>query len=533
MHKIVIIFCIVLISFVRVLAGNDARVLKDSLSNFQGKEKAEALLNIANYYYSSNNDSALVYADKALIAYQQAEYEKGIISSYGLIGAIYSDFGMYDTAVALLYKVADWGEKHNDIRADISYLHLANIFESLGQVNKAVAFYKKTLDGDYLPAKRAAYANIGLLFLHENNYDSAAFYFNNALNEYYNADTSLPVNKYNIATLLYNLSSVDFAKGKVNKGIEKLIQSLEISKGIGDYSTIAKIYLKLAERNILLSKDNIAESYLLKAKEIADKHDNLSIKEQVYQALFDYYKTQNEFEKALEFNNIYHKIKDSLNTVRYNSSIAEMEIKYTVKEKVRKIELLKKEKKALYAHAATLIVGLLFISFLIILFLNNRRLKYKNEKAKSEYKTNLERLRAERVEQELNKMKTSLHEKSTFIEELEEEINKLSNKEEQKHLEETIQLLRKTKILTDDDWAEYNRIFNAIYPDFADLINGYHDLSEGDKRQLIFLKLGFKQNEIAFLMGISSEGVKRARQRLSKKLGLESAAELSGFIKKF
>jgi DNA-binding NarL/FixJ family response regulator len=50
---------------------------------------------------------------------------------------------------------------------------------------------------------------------------------------------------------------------------------------------------------------------------------------------------------------------------------------------------------------------------------------------------------------------------------------------------------------------------------------------------LIFLKLGFKQNEIAFLMGISSEGVKRARQRLSKKLGLESAAELSGFIKKF
>ena len=504
--------------------------LMDSLATVDDAAKADLLLTIANYYYGSRNDSALLFTDKALEVYQQENNMAGVYNCYGLAGAIYGSYGMYDTAVSLLYKVVDWGEKNGNRNAEISYLELGNIYDNLNKYQEAKRFYEKATHGNYKPAKRAAYANIGLLFLHKNEYDSAAFYFNNALNEYFDSDTTYSINKYNIGILYLNLASVDYGKAHYNKGFDKLHKALKVFSSLNDSSSIADVYLKFGYGYQMSGVTDSALVCYLKAYSIAKKQNRLLVKEKVYSSLSDFYENQSDFPNAFKYLKMYEAIHDSLITIGYKADIADNEVKYNVKEKVNKITLLEKQKKLITLSAVVLLLSVLLISVIIIFILNNRRLKHKNERILSEAKRHASEMKAERAFRELEELKVSLHEKSSFIGDLQREVNKLSNQEEKVHLNERIEILRKTRILTDDDWEKYFKIFNEIHPEFISKISNYKTLSEGDKRQLVFLKLGFNQKEIAQLMGISMEGVKRARQRLSKKIGLDNAGELNDYI---
>ncbi len=504
--------------------------LKDSLATVNDEGRGDLLLTIANYYYGSSNDSALLFTDKALEVYQQENNMAGVYNCYGLAGAIYGSYGMYDTAVSILYKVVDWGEKNGNKNAEISYLELGNIYDNLNKYQEAKRFYEKAINGKYIPAKRAAYANIGLIFLHEKEYDSAAFYFNGALNEYFNSDTSYPVNIYNIGTLYLNLTSADFGKKRFNKGFVKLHKALKFFSSIDEYSSIAKVYLKFGDGFQMTGQTDSALSCYMKAFSIAKKQNRPLVQEETYSSLSDFYENQSDFFNAFKYLKKYEAIHDSLLNIGYKSDIADNEVKYKVKEKINKITILEKQKKLITLSAVVLLLSILLISTIIILILNNRRLKHKNERILSEAKRHASEMKAERASRELEELKISLREKSLFIGELQKEVDKLSNQEEKVQLNEKIEFLRKTKILTDDDWGKYYKIFNELHPGFASKINNYKTLSEGDKRQLIFLKLGFNHKEIAHLMGISQEGVKRARQRLSKKIGLDNAGELNDYI---
>jgi tetratricopeptide (TPR) repeat protein len=529
MNKNIFLLLLLLIP-VFSIGTNKIEILKDSLSYFEGHKKAKTLFIIGNYYYPNNNDSALYFVEKALKEYAEINDEKGMVSSYGLLAAIYGGYGMYDTAIALNYKVIKWGEQHNDIRAFIAYLELGNTYEKLKQYTKAKEFYSKAIAGTYLPAKMAAFANMGLLFLNNKDYDSATYFFNGALGEYYKNDTGLYINKYNIATIYLNLASVDYGKGEYEKGIKLLNKSLNIFNEVGNNSSAAKVYLKLGEGYSYLQKNDVSMQYYLKAKSIADSLQITLVQEEVYLVFTEHYRDKGDYKKAFFNLEEYHKLHDSLVVLGYKSTIAEIEVKYAVQDKINKIDVLNKEKRDLFRISIIIVTGILLISAFIILLFNHRRLRLRSAKSLSDAESRLARAKTKTAEHELKRIVASLHEKSAFIEELEDEIKKLSINEEQEHMEEKVQALRKTRILTDNDWEEYNRAFNEIYPLFCDKTRNYNELSTGDKRQIIFLKLGLRQKEIAYLMGISPKGVKKAQQRLSKRIGLIDAGGLKEYV---
>ena len=523
---------ILLLLFIPIFSNGSSQIesLKDSLPFYSGQQKAKALFNIGYYYFASNNDSTLFYIEKALQEYVEINDEKGMASSYGMLASVYSDYGIYDTAIALHYKVIEWGEKNQDIRAFIAYLELGNTYKQIGQIEQSKTFYQKAIQGDYLPAKRAAFANMGLIFLDAEEYDSASFYFNGGLQEYYRADSSLRINKYNIASILLNLALVAYGKGETDKGNNLLFRSLAISREMENNALTAKIYLKLGEAYHLQQQDDVSIQFYTKAKNIADSIGLLIISEEVYGKLSAFYYDNGDFGQAYLKLIEYHKIRDSLIAQGNQKSIIEMEIKYSVQEKIIRIDTLKREKKVLIGLSISIVAGILLIVLLIILLLNRRRLKLKNDRDLAEAKMQAEKLKAKTAKQELERIVVSLGEKSAFIEELEHEIQQLSIVDEQQRMEEKVLKLRETRILTDGDWEEYFRIFNDIYPSFFSKEKDFYDLSTGDKRQLVFLKLGLTQIQTAHLMGISPEGVKKARQRLAKKIGMNDTRELKDYI---
>ena len=530
MNKFIITFFILLILPWNSNAYNKIEILKDSLSFFNEEKKAKTLLTIANLYFPNNNDSALLFSERALKEYQNINNGKGIASCYGLIGAIYSDYGMYDTAIALTYKVIDWGEKNNDIRAYIAYLEVANTYKSMGERNKAKEFYVKAIEGSYLPAKRAAFANLGLLYLNNKKYDSAYYYFSEGLKEYYKSDTSLPINKYNIASIYTNLASVETGKGNYEKGIELLNESLIVFEEIGNNASIAQVYIKIGKTYEYLDKYDISLEYFLKAKLIAKSMKVPEVREEIYFKLFEHFQRRGDLEKALHYHIKFNEVRDSLVVQSYKKTIIETETKYKVQDKINKIASLEKERRNVYSFAAIIILSLMLISAIIILVLNNRRLKHKNAKALADAKSHFAEKRAVLSEQRLDKITSSLRKKSSFINKLEDEIRSLENKQDKGQLAQKVQLLRETRILTNKDWEDYNKIFYDLHPAFCKSLESIGKLSAGDTQQLIFIKLGLKQKEIAYLMGISPEGAKKARQRLSKKIGLSSTSELKEYV---
>ncbi len=532
MNKFIITFLILLILPYKINAYNKIEILKDSLSFFSEEKKANALITIANYYFPNNNDSALLFTERALKEYQKIKSGKGIASCYGLMGAIYSDYGMYDTAISLTYKMIDWGEKNNDIRAYIAYLEVANTYKDMGELHKAKEFYNKAIEGSYLPAKRAAFANLGLIYLMSKSYDSATYYFTGGLKEYYNSDTSLPINKYNIASINASLASVNFGKGNYDKGIELLNESLKTYKEVDNTVAIAKVYLKLGEGYEYLNEDNISLEYFLKAKLITNSMKAPEVHEEIYFKLFEFYQNHGDFDKALQYYIKYNDFRDSLVTQSYKKTIIETETKYNVQNKINKIELLEKEKRAVYSLAIIILLGILLISTIIILALNNRRLKHKNAKVLADTKSHFAIKRANFSEQKLDDITQRLHSKSDIIEQLEKEIRSFENQQDQDMVKQKVQLLKETRILTDNDWEEYNKIFLDLHPEFCKSIENISNLSTGDRRQLIFIKLGLNQKETAHLMGISPEGAKKAKQRLSKKIGLSDTSKLEEYVEK-
>ncbi|MCK5765875.1 MAG: hypothetical protein KAH26_07820, partial [Bacteroidales bacterium] len=127
----------------------------------------------------------------------------------------------------------------------------------------------------------------------------------------------------------------------------------------------------------------------------------------------------------------------------------------------------------------------------------------------------------------ISNLNQHLSEQNKLIIKLENEITNYKSS----NLDNGIKDLAKMKILHNEDWEEYMKGFQSLHPNFFTVIESkYSQLTEGEKRQLIMIKLDYSRKKSAQILGISSESVKRARQRLSKKLGFADVIEMNNII---
>lgn len=81
------------------------------------------------------------------------------------------------------------------------------------------------------------------------------------------------------------------------------------------------------------------------------------------------------------------------------------------------------------------------------------------------------------------------------------------------------QQLQRTKLLTEQEWRTFKLAFEQIYPAFLQKISTHSaQFTPAEIRLLTLSKLGLKSPEIAEILGISMDGVKKGKQRLKKKL---------------
>lgn len=181
---------------------------------------------------------------------------------------------------------------------------------------------------------------LGEIALEENNYKDAVRYFS--------AVEKLPVSgKYdfkrgvvyhNLGLCYLHLKKFEEADAYLAKGIKVLQAEKDTVSLIGSYMNIANLYYEQY-------KDNLAIPYFEKAYHLSKKIKNVELKQNTALNMAVVAENNKDFASALVYRKEYESWRDSLNDQNKVWAIAELEKKFTVRQKEKEIGILETENK--------------------------------------------------------------------------------------------------------------------------------------------------------------------------------------------
>lgn len=139
------------------------------------------------------------------------------------------------------------------------------------------------------------------------------------------------------------------------------------------------------------------------------------------------------------------------------------------------------------------------------------------------------------LKQELHVTSHKLEKTSHKLEQTSHELNEVSSRLDSVSKQKAISDIRvkiSTELLNSDKEAEFRRSFTAVYPDYLPSLHRLSaDMTPTDELIAMLLLLELSNNEIALTLGISKNGVNKARSRMRRRLGLKSEIVLEEFLK--
>lgn len=144
------------------------------------------------------------------------------------------------------------------------------------------------------------------------------------------------------------------------------------------------------------------------------------------------------------------------------------------------------------------------------------------------YKKEIEYKKKQLVSQTLH-----LVQKSTFIQELKENLVNASKSQDQFKVEfRRIAMLLRKETALDKDWETFKSYFIDVHNDFESRIKHIHkDITEKEMRLASFLKMNLTTKEIASILNVMPDSVLKSKYRLKKKLMLKKKEDLYSFLK--
>ncbi|MBN2175869.1 MAG: tetratricopeptide repeat protein [Bacteroidales bacterium] len=307
-------------------------------------KKVRALNRIGNgFYFLEEYRIALDYYNKSLDLSENTDYLTGIATASNNIGLIYNVLGDYDKALEYYYKSLEIEQKSDDRQgiANTS-VNLGNIYYYLGNYQKARNFYNKALNiYQQIEDKKGmfdSYNNLGSTLSEVKKLDSAEYFYQKALK------LSYELNDPDLKTsALNNLGTVFFNSKDYESALQYYNESLTLARSIDDQWSEANTLRNIGGVYMQLNKQKAAFDNLSKAMDIAQKIAATRLVMDLYNDLSEYYKSIKNYKKALECEEIYSRLNDSIFSEETSRKITNLEAKYIFKSKDQQLELVTKE----------------------------------------------------------------------------------------------------------------------------------------------------------------------------------------------
>lgn len=169
---------------------------------------------------------------------------------------------------------------------------------------------------------------------------------------------------------------------------------------------------------------------------------------------------------------------------------------------------------------ATIITGLILAGLIAVILLSHR--SHRNRLAALQSQLELERSQRNATSSALELM-----EKDKILEEVLKQISSNGNTHSG-DIEQQIKMHLNGR----RDWEDFHKIFSNVHPRFAlALKERYPTLSEGDIKLATYIKIGLSAKQIARMLMLQPDSVKKNRQRLRRRMGLPAETSLEELLR--
>lgn len=316
---------------------------------------------------------------------------KSVGSSYSIMGTIFRMNGLYDRAIEYIIK-----SKLNYQKADFTegsgwtayllgriYSDLKLTESALEHFEEALAIYTRHYEADGNQGGVAlCYEQIGLLNIASGNFDEARKNFDLTM-QIYSGQNS----KDGMANANKNLGILEYYVGNFPES-EKLLNKALVQKNqLGDFLSVPTIYEYLGLCMIKTGRQEPGFSHLQKGLDLAISNDQKKIQIDIYSKMAEAYLDLNNFKKAIASQKKQIDVQNLLLSGGAKIKLEQLQAIYEIDEKSEQIAELEKQNKinALTIkqnriYQSFMILGIflaLFISGVIYWFYN--KLRHKNQ----------------------------------------------------------------------------------------------------------------------------------------------------------
>ncbi len=564
-------------SFNTVLGQN--RILVDSIlqvmPTMNDSTQVKMYKILYREYFRANLDSAGIFARKAHEVGSRSKDQNTRANGSNLLGIYFYHTSTLDSALVYYLQAQESFKKAGNTTWELNVAsNIAVLHNDMGNVEEALEVHMESLrkkeeigmTGEFIAS---SYWNIGNVLNQIKKYQEANENFYKALVIYKKLGLERDVIdvEFQIAGTLYELDSIDKAE-------QLFLKNAEYAKANNQPNALAEVYDRLGQIYNKKRAYDKAEKYLLDGVSLAENNGYKSLPGQFYRRLTDLYLATNDMKNAEKFallsmenavtmgkrkkiitdylnlsrvyenqgrNDLalsYYKKyaiqNDSIFGIEKMNAINKIQTEYEKAKKQQEIELLKeKEKRSKLEKIAMMggIIALLMLFGSLLYAMKQRMRRNKIAKEKVDQELEFSNKELSQKKQELTAYALQLAHKNevlegikTNVEDLKEEI---TNKRSVQKIVNTISINQNDN----DTWDGFRSRFLAVHKDFeANVKSSYPEVSNNELRLMALLKMQLTNKEIANILNISGAGIKKARYRLRKKLGLQTADSLEELV---
>ncbi len=517
-------------------------ILPDTASAEERQSLLEALENkehVSNPYFTIRRNLIKVYLptnisdDSICKASLHMAYELG---DQELIAFVSWQYG----------RLMSWG-RHTE--AGVMYsLNAAEIYEKIGKPMNGMQYfdlaqalysireYEKSLYYSKLAAMQLRTAfymttcvnTIALNYQKMGRYDSALIYYDSAwlFNKNFGNNESFRAIWEGI--LSGNKGQVYYLQGNYRQALPLFeLDFLQSSKN-GEYDNAANSLQWAAKTNLALGNAAAALQQIREAFYWMEKRPEFNYRRNLYRTAEEIYQKTGMKDSALYFGRLYMNLHDSIEAAIANSRLEISQMKLENERNYYNIKSLKEQRQRDITYRNLVIAGVVLMAIFAIIYVNNKRVKTLYQQQMILEKNKQAEMEIVAAKEQLEIFTHNLVEKTKLIEQLQEQLNTIVPNTGQ---QEVLSKLLQASIITEDQWTDYKKLLEKIYPGFFQrLKEGFPGITVAEQRMAALSKLKLEPREIAAMLGISPESVRKTRQRLRQRLAISSEINLEEYI---
>tara|TARA_B100000809_G_C15140146_1_gene532758 strand:+ start:4045 stop:5682 length:1638 start_codon:yes stop_codon:yes gene_type:complete len=422
---------------------------------------------------------------------------------------------------------------------------ISSYYSAVGQYSSAIAYMKQeaiilTQKSDSLRLLKQ-FNNIGYTFYLNNQIDSAVMYYNKVIQFKNNEEKYKGI----IGLTTGNLGAINFMNGDYKNAIINMEIDAKLNKD-RDKGSYYNAMNGIGECYFLIEKFNKAEATLIKL--VKQNHTDSKVNLKTYRLLADVYQKMNRSSSSALYLRKYINLKDSIqkneitsetifkqlsdskiNGIKKDLELAKNKFDLMDSELMLSKNRAKAQKLKTQIYLITLVLSIIMILISVVYYKNRQR---KN--------IEIHRLERELISAELNSKKkdlnnvvTNLSYKRKFIDEVQNKLKELQQNRDEQLGENVTLLMREFTNYKNADknvevlQADIDRV-NLSF--FNKLGEKFPLLTENEKELcgLFILKLSSK--DIAILRNVTPNAIKKARQRIRRKLPITESEKITKFL---